>query len=117
PPDPLPFGLCCLRIRSLRLLLRSPCHVAPGTGDAGKSTFAKQMKVIHKDGFTKQEIERFTDILRDNCLVAMQKLLQACQNWDYKIEEKSKADAVLAATALTVPLPLLPSPPGAALGS
>lgn len=44
----------------------------PGTGDAGKSTFAKQMKVIHQDGFTKQEYGRFTDVLRDNCLVAMQ---------------------------------------------
>jgi len=72
-----------------------------GTGDAGKSTFAKQMKVIHKDGFTKQEIERFTDILRDNCLVAMQKLLQACQAWSYAIEEKAKSEAVLGATALS----------------
>jgi len=72
-----------------------------GTGDAGKSTFAKQMKVIHKDGFTKQEIERFTDILRDNCLVAMQKLIQAAQQWNYALEDKGKADAILGATTLS----------------
>jgi len=57
---------------SLRLYDRWSNLAVVGTGDAGKSTFAKQMKVIHKDGFSKQEIERFTDILRDNCLVAMQ---------------------------------------------
>lgn len=61
---PVPALLCAYRAR---LTL-----TGTGTGDAGKSTFAKQMKVIHKDGFSKQEIERFTDILRDNCLVAMQ---------------------------------------------
>jgi len=74
-----------------------------GTGDAGKSTFAKQMKVIHQDGFSKQEIERFTDILRDNCLVAMQKLLIAVKEWNIEIEKdnKSPVEAVLNATQLT----------------
>jgi len=42
------------------------------------------MKVIHKDGFSKQEIERFTDILRDNCLVAMQVLILP----SFKIQKK-----------------------------
>jgi len=53
-----------------------------GTGDAGKSTFAKQMKVIHKEGFSKPELEKFKDILRENCLQGMQKLLAACKDWD-----------------------------------
>lgn len=74
-----------------------------GTGDAGKSTFAKQMKVIHKDGFSKQEIERFTDILRDNCLVAMQKLCQAVKEWDIEVDKSAKTaiESVLNATQLT----------------
>eukprot|EP01128_Nolandella_sp_AFSM9_P010648 TRINITY_DN73_c1_g3_i1.p1 TRINITY_DN73_c1_g3~~TRINITY_DN73_c1_g3_i1.p1 ORF type:complete len:360 (-),score=86.69 TRINITY_DN73_c1_g3_i1:125-1204(-) len=83
--------------RKIKLLLL-------GTGDAGKSTFAKQMKVIHKDGFTKPEFERFTDILRDNCLVAMQKLVQAALEWKIKKTSKFKKemDAVVNATQLTV---------------
>lgn len=30
-----------------------------GTGDSGKSTFLKQMKIINKDGFTKSETDRY----------------------------------------------------------
>lgn len=55
-----------------------------GTGDAGKSTFAKQMTKIHKGGFSKEEFERFSDVLRDNCLTSMQVLLNAIKDW--KIE-------------------------------
>jgi len=74
-----------------------------GTGDAGKSTFAKQMKVIHKDGFSKAELGRFTDILRDNCLVAMQQLCAAVKNWGIKVEKENAAalENVINSTRLT----------------
>jgi len=73
-----------------------------GTGDAGKSTFAKQMKVIHKEGFTKPELEKFKDILRENCLQAMQKLLSACKDWEIEVPSKQlqKHDLVLNANEL-----------------
>jgi GTPase SAR1 family protein len=35
-----------------------------GTGDSGKSTFVKQMKVIHKDGFSTGEVMKFTKVLQ-----------------------------------------------------
>jgi len=74
-----------------------------GTGDAGKSTFAKQMKVIHREGFTKPELEKFKDILRENCLQAMQKLLFACKEWQIDIPKKmrSAAESVISAQLLT----------------
>jgi len=74
-----------------------------GTGDAGKSTFAKQMKVIHKDGFTKVELEKFVEILRDNCLAGMIRLLFACNEWSIEIPKKIKpqAELVMHATELT----------------
>jgi GTPase SAR1 family protein len=74
-----------------------------GTGDAGKSTFAKQMKVIHKDGFSKAELGRFTDILRDNCLVAMQQLCIAVKNWEISVEKDNAAplENVINSTRLT----------------
>jgi GTPase SAR1 family protein len=46
-----------------------------GTGDSGKSTFVKQMKVIHKDGFSVQEVTKFQSVLQENCLQAMQRIL------------------------------------------
>jgi len=74
-----------------------------GTGDAGKSTFAKQMKLIHKEGFTKQELEKFTDILRDNCLSGMKRLITAAKEWKIDIPKKLKQEAedILNASELT----------------
>jgi len=47
-----------------------------GTGDAGKSTFAKQMSVIHtKGGLSPQYMDTFIPVLRDNCLQGMKVLL------------------------------------------
>jgi len=46
-----------------------------GTGDSGKSTFAKQMKVIHKSGFAHAELVSFKNILKSNTLNSMQKVL------------------------------------------
>uniref|UniRef100_A0A6B2L7U7 Uncharacterized protein n=1 Tax=Arcella intermedia TaxID=1963864 RepID=A0A6B2L7U7_9EUKA len=62
-----------------------------GTGDAGKSTFAKQMKVIHQDGFNRQELEKFVEILRENCVTGIQKLIESCKKWDIEIPKKNKA--------------------------
>jgi len=46
-----------------------------GTGDSGKSTFVKQMKVIHKDGFSVSEVAKFQSVLQENCLSSMQRIL------------------------------------------
>jgi len=48
-----------------------------GAADSGKSTFVKQLKVIHKDGFSHTEIIRYTAVLRENCLHSMQLLLES----------------------------------------
>jgi len=61
------------------------------------------MKVIHKDGFTKNELEKYVEILRDNCLVGMSKLLFTCNEWAIEIPKKIKqqADYVMNSTELT----------------
>jgi len=58
-----------------------------GTGDSGKSTFVKQMKVIHKDGFSNAEVMKFAKVLQENCLLSMQRILQ-CE--EVKVSKKSK---------------------------
>jgi len=50
-----------------------------GTGDAGKSTFTKQMAFIYGKA-TQQFLGTFTGILRENCLDGMQVLLTGMQD-------------------------------------
>jgi hypothetical protein len=59
-----------------------------GTGDSGKSTFLKQMKVIHSNGFTKSEIEQFREVLRDNVMTVIAALINGCQNLNIQIPDK-----------------------------
>jgi len=60
-----------------------------GTGDSGKSTFVKQMKVIHKDGFSVSEVAKFQSVLQENCLSSMQRVL-LCEQ--LKVSKKLKKD-------------------------
>jgi len=60
-----------------------------GTGDSGKSTFVKQMKVLHKDGFSTSEIAKFQGVLQENCLTSMQKILQ---NEEVNVPKNLKKD-------------------------
>jgi len=53
-----------------------------GTADSGKSTFSKQMTIIHTDsGFTREELIGIIPILRDNVLCSIKILITACQIW------------------------------------
>uniref|UniRef100_A0A6B2L8H9 Uncharacterized protein n=1 Tax=Arcella intermedia TaxID=1963864 RepID=A0A6B2L8H9_9EUKA len=61
-----------------------------GTGDAGKSTFAKQMVVLHKDGFSRAELEQFVEVLHENCLSAIRVLIEACRRWHIPMAKKYK---------------------------
>jgi len=74
-----------------------------GTGDSGKSTFAKQMTVLHSSGFSNEEYQRFQKVLRDNCLTSMQKILAAIRDQQVKLEKgvASAQEGVLAASDLT----------------
>ncbi|RZF37881.1 hypothetical protein LSTR_LSTR009981 [Laodelphax striatellus] len=46
-----------------------------GAGESGKSTLVKQMKIIHSDGFTKDELCSFRPTVMDNLLSSMKYVL------------------------------------------
>jgi len=46
------------------------------TDDSGKSTFVRQMQVIHQNGFSDSELMRFANLLKENCLSSMQNILR-----------------------------------------
>lgn len=49
-----------------------------GTGDSGKSTIAKQMKIIHLKGFSQAERMAFKAVVHNNIITSMHTLVDEC---------------------------------------
>ncbi|XP_059091284.1 G protein alpha q subunit-like [Tigriopus californicus] len=60
-----------------------------GCGEAGKSTFIKQMRILHSQGFTEEEKIQIKDDIASNIIEAIQTLIQNAIN-DSSIEEDVK---------------------------
>nr|XP_046231274.1 guanine nucleotide-binding protein subunit alpha-14-like [Scatophagus argus] len=56
--------------RELKLLLL-------GTGESGKSTFIKQMRIIHGNGYTETDRKGFTRLVFQNIITAIRALIEA----------------------------------------
>ena len=50
-----------------------------GAGESGKSTFIKQMRIIHGSGFSEDERRDFVCVVHHNLCVAMQTLIRAVE--------------------------------------
>ncbi|XP_037654017.1 guanine nucleotide-binding protein subunit alpha-14 isoform X1 [Choloepus didactylus] len=59
--------------RELKLLLL-------GTGESGKSTFIKQMRIIHGCGYSDEDRKGFTKLVYQNIFTAMQAMIRAMDN-------------------------------------
>ncbi|XP_064411634.1 guanine nucleotide-binding protein subunit alpha-14 isoform X2 [Latimeria chalumnae] len=68
--------------RELKLLLL-------GTGESGKSTFIKQMRIIHGSGYTDEDRKGFTKLVYQNIFTAMQAMVRAMETLriQFKIEQ------------------------------
>ncbi|KAK2505883.1 hypothetical protein MC885_007050 [Smutsia gigantea] len=75
--------------RELKLLLL-------GTGESGKSTFIKQMRIIHGAGYSEEDKRGFTKLVYQNIFTAMQAMIRAMETLRilYK-HEQNKANALL----------------------
>jgi len=58
-----------------------------GAGESGKSTIAKQMKILHLEGFSAEERLTYKSIIYNNVLSSMKALIQACQDLNIALEE------------------------------
>ncbi|XP_065511824.1 guanine nucleotide-binding protein subunit alpha-14 isoform X2 [Caloenas nicobarica] len=67
--------------RELKLLLL-------GTGESGKSTFIKQMRIIHGSGYSEEDRKGFTKLVYQNVFTAMQAMIRAMDT--LKIQYTSK---------------------------
>lgn len=51
-----------------------------GTGEAGKSTFIKQMRIIHGAGYTDSDRAQFRVLVYRNIILGMNRLVEAMGN-------------------------------------
>lgn len=50
-----------------------------GTGESGKSTFIKQMRIIHGGGYSEEDKRQYTRLVYQNTFIAMQSLIRAME--------------------------------------
>jgi len=60
-----------------------------GPGESGKSTFVKQMRIIHGSGFSEDERRNFVRVVHHNLCVAMQTLIRAMEKLQIQYEDIS----------------------------
>lgn len=61
-----------------------------GSGDSGKSTILKQMRLIHKVPFSPQEIEFYRQLVFENLTRGMGYLLDAMLDMELEVEEQNQ---------------------------
>uniref|UniRef100_A0A670ZIT7 G protein subunit alpha 15 n=1 Tax=Pseudonaja textilis TaxID=8673 RepID=A0A670ZIT7_PSETE len=55
-------------------------HYPSGTGEGGKSTFIKQMRIIHGVGFTEDERKDFAKVVYQNIFTSIQAIIRAMES-------------------------------------
>jgi GTPase SAR1 family protein len=65
-----------------------------GTGGSGKTTFAKQMQIIHLDGFDEKAKKGFIPIIHRNIVDNMQALINGAHKLKYEITEAKAAESI-----------------------
>lgn len=70
-----------------------------GAGESGKSTVAKQMKIIHLNGFSEDEKRSYHSTVHSNVVVAIRTLCDAAKDLNIDLQHKDAAQRVLDSTA------------------
>jgi len=61
--------------KKMLLMLPSPCFL--GTGESGKSTFIKQMRIIHGGGYSDEDKRSYAKLVYQNIYTSMQAMVRA----------------------------------------
>lgn len=64
-----------------------------GTGESGKSTFIKQMRIIHGKGYNDEDKRGFIKLVYQNILTSIQNMVNAMQNLHIEYENQDNYDA------------------------
>ena len=63
----------------MEVLIKVYLVIIIGTGEAGKSTFIKQMRIIHGKGYTDKDRAEFGGLVYRNIITAVQILAEAME--------------------------------------
>ncbi|KAI8903417.1 hypothetical protein PhCBS80983_g02655 [Powellomyces hirtus] len=74
-----------------------------GSGDSGKTTVLKQMKILHGGGFTNDDRIKFRDIIARNILDSMRALIEASQTLSIKLTPGCEAHVRVVRDYVPVP--------------
>ena len=75
-----------------------------GIGNSGKSTFVKQMKIIHGDGYSIDELNSFTTTIHANLLSSMVEVITAMDKLNITLQNTSNQVHASTITSLTTPV-------------
>lgn len=64
-------------------------RVSLGSGESGKSTIVKQMKIIHQSGYTRDELYSWRATVYRNLMESAQILVLAVQRFDYHYDNSA----------------------------
>jgi GTPase SAR1 family protein len=64
-----------------------------GAGDSGKSTIAKQMKIIHLDGFSEEERMSYKTAIANNVLTSVRTLIHQSSRMGYHLQRTNEIRA------------------------
>ncbi|XP_039268927.1 guanine nucleotide-binding protein G(i) subunit alpha-2-like [Styela clava] len=62
-----------------------------GAGESGKSTVAKQMVILHKEGYSKEECVKYRTVVHGNTMQAAATLIKAMEALEIQFDEKENA--------------------------
>ena len=66
-----------------------------GTGEAGKSTFIKQMRIIHGQGYSDKDRKEFIPLIFRNILLAVQIMAEAMATLKVAYEDDNNRVIIL----------------------
>ena len=66
---------------------------AEGTGESGKSTIVRQMKIIHQDGYTRDELLGYRETVYNNILQSCMQVCDAMSTLQVAFETQAARDA------------------------
>ncbi|TFK38768.1 heterotrimeric G-protein alpha subunit, GPA2-like protein [Crucibulum laeve] len=70
-----------------------------GSGDSGKSTILKQMRLIHRVPFSPQEIETYRQLVFDNLTHGMKYLLEAMEDMELEVSDDNQENVEMVLNA------------------
>lgn len=59
-----------------------------GTGESGKSTFIKQMRILHGSGYSEEDKRKFIPVIYKNIYMAMTSMIKAMELFDIPYENE-----------------------------